>query len=442
MSTQSAVSTLYTLLLNKRDDDEAGDPTPACEAGNDYDGRMGARISSIFVILVAGSFGSLFPLISQYYSRKYSSYSSSEPPSFWSYRNLSSAFFFAAKYFGSGVIIATALIHLLQPANESLTDECLGEGWQIYPYAYGIALGSLFGTFLVELLSRRYLEKRGIEHTHGDTGLGHSYDMENYASQVHVHTHARYNEPNNNSPKLPNEGDEEHSHSYALNSAQNSGNEAANKDINDTESSHAGDAQPSDFLNKEAAETSLESIESQKNLAMQLGSIFILEFGIIFHSVFVGLSLAVSGDEFVSLYIVLVFHQMFEGLGLGTRIANAPWPRPPATNRWSLSGLWKNKWWMPWFLALAFGFTTPIAIAIGLGVRTSYPPGSKRALITNGVFDAISAGILIYTGLVELVSNEFLHSSDFKKSKTTTVLRAYFFMVLGAGLMALLGRWA
>lgn len=436
-----AASILYTLLLNKRDDDDdnAGDSAPSCEAGNDYDGRMGARISSIFVILVAGSFGSLFPLISQHYSRKYSSYSSSDSPKYWSYRNLSRAFFFGAKYFGSGVIIATALIHLLQPANESLTDECLGEGWDVYPYAYGIALVSLFGTFLVELLSRRYLEKRGIEHTHGGTGLApQSKDLENYSDQVHMHTHTRHNQTNN----ISDEQNQQHSHSYAVNSAVNSDIEAANKVLNDSDSSHAGDAQPSDRLHKEDVDVDLVSIESERTLAMQLGSIFILEFGIIFHSVFVGLSLAVSGDEFVSLYIVLVFHQMFEGLGLGTRIAAAPWPRPPATGRWSPSSLLKNKWWLPWLLALAFGFTTPIAIAIGLGVRTSYPPGSERALITNGVFDAISAGILIYTGLVELVSNEFLHSSDFKNSKTTTVLKAYFFMVLGAGLMALLGRWA
>ena len=28
-----------------------------CESGNDYDGRMGARISSVFVILVTSLFG-------------------------------------------------------------------------------------------------------------------------------------------------------------------------------------------------------------------------------------------------------------------------------------------------------------------------------------------------------------------------------------------------
>lgn len=30
---------------------------PACDGGNDYDGRVGVRISAIFVILVGSSFG-------------------------------------------------------------------------------------------------------------------------------------------------------------------------------------------------------------------------------------------------------------------------------------------------------------------------------------------------------------------------------------------------
>lgn len=37
-----------------------------------------------------------------------------------------------AKYFGSGVIIATAFIHLLSPALEELGSPCLGAEWQVY----------------------------------------------------------------------------------------------------------------------------------------------------------------------------------------------------------------------------------------------------------------------------------------------------------------------
>ena len=41
--------------------------------------------------------------------------------------------------------------------------------------------------------------------------------------------------------------------------------------------------------------------------AAQMTAIFILELGVIFHSVFIGLTLAVAGKEFITLFVVLVF---------------------------------------------------------------------------------------------------------------------------------------
>jgi hypothetical protein len=58
--------------------------------------------------------------------------------------------------------------------------------------------------------------------------------------------------------------------------------------------------------------------------------------------------------------------------------------------------------WIPIAGALLYGVTTPIGIAAGLGVRTTYNPGSTTASIVSGVMDSLSAGILIYTGLVEV----------------------------------------
>ena len=156
-----------------------------------------------------------------------------------------------------------------------------------------------------------------------------------------------------------------------------------------------------------------------EDYAAQMTAIFILEFGVIFHSVFVGLTLAVAGAEFNTLYIVLIFHQTFEGLGLGSRLAHAPWP--------------KSKRWTPYIFALGYGLSTPIAIAIGLGIRTTYEPGSQKSLVVNGVFDSISAGILIYTGLVELMAHEFMFSSVMRKAKLGIVMYAFGMMCLGAG---------
>lgn len=95
------------------------------------------------------------------------------------------------KSFGSGIIIATAFIHvryhpplfslplmadlpsplhlyqLLAPAFESLGSECLTGTWGDYSWAPAIAMSSLFAIFLVELVATRtgtkYLRKRGLK---------------------------------------------------------------------------------------------------------------------------------------------------------------------------------------------------------------------------------------------------------------------------------------
>ena len=86
----------------------------ACVSDNEYNGDLGARISAIFVILVGSLFGkavvtsydgkfgltwdpgAVFPVFAQKHQGV------KVPP--WA--------FFIAKYFGSGVIIATAFIHV------------------------------------------------------------------------------------------------------------------------------------------------------------------------------------------------------------------------------------------------------------------------------------------------------------------------------------------
>jgi zinc transporter 1/2/3 len=101
----------------------------------------------------------------------------------------------------------------------------------------------------------------------------------------------------------------------------------------------------------------------------------------------IGLTLAVDPD-FIVLFVVVVFHQTFEGLGVGARLA---YVNLPASYNW-----------VPVAAAALYGLATPVGIAAGLGVRSTYNPGSATASIVSGVMDALSAGILIYTGLVEV----------------------------------------
>lgn len=53
-----------------------------------------------------------------------------------------------------------------------------------------------------------------------------------------------------------------------------------------------------------------------------------------------------------------------------------------------------------------FALITPIGIAIGIAVHSGYNPNSGAALLSIGVLDAISAGILIYAGIIEMLYHD------------------------------------
>ncbi len=81
-------------------------------------------------------------------------------------------------------------------------------------------------------------------------------------------------------------------------------------------------------------------------------------------------------------------------------------------------------------------------MAIGLGVMQSLADNAARSQLVNGVFDAISAGILLYTGLVELLAHEFMFNNEMRLASLRVQMCAFSCVAAGAGLMALLGKWA
>ncbi|CCV00285.1 unnamed protein product [Malassezia sympodialis ATCC 42132] len=351
----------------------ADDEDVCVGAVNDVD-NMGVRIGAIFVILVTTSLFTLFPIVTKRIPRL----------------TIPQFIYDFAKYFGSGVIIATAFIHLLEPAADELSQPCLGDAFQNYPMAYGFALISMMLLFIVEFFAYRlgtlYLKKHGID-THGHHhAAGHgdaSMPQETIAADV------TYSE-----------------------------DEVIRDDIklqNDVEAN-----KPDSGFSKDAS------------VASEVVGVMVLELGVVFHSVIIGLTLATSeyhgeDDEFVVLYPVIVFHQLFEGLGLGSRLAFLPA---------QMGTLW------PCLLAMGYSICTPIGMAIGLGVRHTYTTDTPTGYYVTGVFDAVSAGILIYTGLVELLAHDFVFNQKMHKAPMWKVAISIFEVCLGAGIMALLGRWA
>lgn len=174
-----------------------------------------------------------------------------------------------------------------------------------------------------------------------------------------------------------------------------------------------------------AAEPSVQTAEEQQRQMLQC---FLLEAGILFHSVFIGMAISVAtGPAFVVFLIAISFHQSFEGLALGSRIAAIQFPKSSAR---------------PWLMVLAYGTTTPIGQAIGLVVHRMYDPQSMGGLLVVGFMNAISSGLLLYAGLVQLLAEDFLTEKSYRVLKGTRRLQAYIAVCGGALLMALVGAFA
>ncbi|KAG0039331.1 high-affinity Zn(2+) transporter zrt1 [Podila clonocystis] len=168
-------------------------------------------------------------------------------------------------------------------------------------------------------------------------------------------------------------------------------------------------------------------VQDQENQSRMIGT-FILEFGIALHSVIIGIALGTTvGTEFVSLLIALLFHQFFEGVALGGRIASLKF------HRTSLS---------PWLLSAGFALSTPLGVALGIGIRQSYDGASVTALLVQGVFDSLSAGILLYTAMVQLMSTELNANKAFRESSTRSQTVQFVALWCGAAAMAIVGKWA
>ncbi|KAH0925576.1 hypothetical protein HID58_017832, partial [Brassica napus] len=151
----------------------------------------------------------------------------------------------------------------------------------------------------------------------------------------------------------------------------------------------------------------------------------VLELGIIVHSVVIGISLGASQspEAAKALFIALMFHQCFEGLGLGGCIAQGKFKCLSVT-----------------IMSTFFAVTTPIGIVVGMGISDTYDESSPTALIVQGVLNAASAGILIYMSLVDLLAADFMHPK--MQSNTGLQIIAHISLLLGAGLMSLLAKWA
>ena len=184
----------------------------------------------------------------------------------------------------------------------------------------------------------------------------------------------------------------------------------------------------SEFDDNQLRRHATPSDENPQRLFLQC---LLLEAGILFHSIFIGMAVSVAtGTQFIVLLIAICFHQTFEGFALGARIAAL------------IPKLFDASSPKPWLMALAYGATTPIGQALGIWIRELYDPASKVGLLMVGITNAISSGLLLFAGLVQLIAEDFLSERSYDSLKGWRRIEACLAVGLGALLMAIVGAFA
>ncbi|EFW15107.1 conserved hypothetical protein [Coccidioides posadasii str. Silveira] len=319
----------------------ANEPQLVCDR-IDRNYNVPYRIGSLFAILITSGIAVFAPVLWKRFS-----------PS-----TASASAFLIIKQFGTGVMVATAFIHLLTHAQLTFANRCLGR-LQYEATATAIMMAGLFLTFLLEYFGHRVM-----------------------ASRIR--------------PESDREG-----------SVSSSTQQANQKDSSTTcavapEMSHQH-APRSDKL-----------------------SVILMEAGIVFHSIILGLTLVVAGDSaYTPLFIVIIFHQMFEGLALGSRIAD----------------LAKMATGMKLIMATIFTLITPIGMAIGLGVRKTFNGNDRSTIIAIGTLDSFSAGILTWASLVNMWGHDWIYG-EFRQTGVMKTCLGMLSLLLGMIAMAVLGKWA
>lgn len=464
-----------------------------------------------------------------------------------SYLRIPQILFFLGKHFGTGVILSTAFVHLLQDAFKNLDHPIVKERWSVGNYTGLIVLGSLLSLFLVEYISTAYVDRlqsysspsptpptsspssrepsiiqlltaEPDETPHSEPGVHTeeatpliqsgtnanlpvppsyrstegSQSQSNHHHHHHSHPSNISRHPSSLSTAVPqadsadqtffsgghhrhetrsihashtgigpgrrgslikfskidgeSEGEDDkvavvasHLHLHRPHSHDREhppGPRHSHSHSRDSEHSHGhGHSHGHHHLGMEDWDPNATDDEVIVGHKRQVVGILMLQLGIMIHSLVIGLTLAItSGPEFTTLLTAIIFHQLFEGLSLGIRIASLP-----SSNEGGFICLPEPV--LKTVLVFTFAMTTPVGIALGLGLFGGGRSAGAHLKLIQGLMCALSAGMLIYAACVEMLAADFVMDPLLWRSSIKKQVMALTSLLLGVACMAIIGMW-
>lgn len=287
----SVVLSSLGLTANRGDTGAQAPPAPAlaprviyrrdqCEensiSSDEYDVPL--HVGALVIVMFVSTLACVFPVLARRFPRLH----------------IPDGFFFAIRHFGTGVLIATAFIHLLPTAFQSLGDPCLSQFWtDDYPAMPGaIALAGVFFVIVIEMVlsPARHFSRPGAGG--GLTAAEAGNRSRGSVDDTQVDSPAR---------------------SIEMSSLQVS--EVAPAERLTSPSADAAGVRPKNGVYRPDGSdaemlTSGHVLTEEQKLQKNILQCVLLEIGILFHSVFIGMALSVSvGNQFVILLIAIVFHR-------------------------------------------------------------------------------------------------------------------------------------
>uniref|UniRef100_A0A0E0KYX2 Uncharacterized protein n=1 Tax=Oryza punctata TaxID=4537 RepID=A0A0E0KYX2_ORYPU len=323
------------------------------------------------------------------------------------------------KCYAAGVILSTSLVHVLPDAHAALADCAVAtrRPWRDFPFAGLFSLVGALLALLVDLSASSHLEAHGHQHEEAPPHQPYVPIPTTKKSPV-------FELSGEMSPKKRAHLHDTDRDDVALFEAKNlvRSDEVV---VFPRVGCHGGGGHDVVEVGEGEGGGGGEEEEARRKQKMVSK---VLEIGIVFHSVIIGVTMGMSQDVCAirPLVVALSFHQVFEGMGLGGCIAQAGFGIATVG-----------------YMCIMFSVTTPLGILLGMAIfhMTGYDDSSPNALIIEGLLGSLSAGILVYMALVDLISLDFFHnkmmSSSIKLKKVS-----YVALVLGSASMSILALWA